>query len=373
MSSRPSFAVCGRTGRFRAYKYGNGVWYVDYRQGKRRVRESLGVRTRPDAERAVRALDAKLARASDPSLKPTGPSKPPPTVRKVVDEFLQWCEARRLAPTSISRYRAATDAFMRYCAKVRMARADEMTLSRIEMFLKYRIQDEGRAEKTAYNDAIILKGLFKFASHPGRGLLTCNPAEGWEVREPVQRPAYCFTQTEVDTLMAGCREWIRPIVVTLAYEGLRIGELSYLRPVDVDLDGGFIHVRAREGWNPKGRRDRAVPIHDLVRDVVATRLTGEWVFLSPKGRQVRENHTLRAFKADRDRLGIHQGTLHSLRHFFVSFCAERGVPLLTCMAWVGHKDAEMVQHYYHLHDDVSRRAMEKLSVMGPEMKLNKMA
>ncbi len=29
--------------------------------------------------------------------------------------------------------------------------------------------------------------------------------------------------------------------------------------------------------------------------------------------------------------------------------------------WVGHRDAETVWHYYHLHDPASREAMERLA------------
>jgi len=31
------------------------------------------------------------------------------------------------------------------------------------------------------------------------------------------------------------------------------------------------------------------------------------------------------------------------------------------MTWIGHKDSEMVRHYYRLQDPVSRQAMARLS------------
>ena len=34
------------------------------------------------------------------------------------------------------------------------------------------------------------------------------------------------------------------------------------------------------------------------------------------------------------------------------------------MEWVGHKDSEMVRHYYHLHNDESRRQMDGLDFLG---------
>jgi hypothetical protein len=34
------------------------------------------------------------------------------------------------------------------------------------------------------------------------------------------------------------------------------------------------------------------------------------------------------------------------------------------MAWLGHQDSEMVRHYYHLHDDESRRRMNEINFLG---------
>ena len=33
------------------------------------------------------------------------------------------------------------------------------------------------------------------------------------------------------------------------------------------------------------------------------------------------------------------------------------------MEWLGHADSEMVRHYYHLHDDESRKQMAKLVLL----------
>ena len=79
--------------------------------------------------------------------------------------------------------------------------------------------------------------------------------------------------------------------------------------------------------------------------------------MGPQGGKLNPNHVRECFKADRNELNIPEGTPHSFRHFFVSLCANSGVPERVCMTWVGHKDSEMVRHYYHLHDDESKRAM----------------
>ena len=51
---------------------------------------------------------------------------------------------------------------------------------------------------------------------------------------------------------------------------------------------------------------------------------------------------------------------HSLRHTFVSLCANTGVPLHIVQAIVGHTNAAMTRHYFHVSDDALRGAVAAL-------------
>lgn len=62
--------------------------------------------------------------------------------------------------------------------------------------------------------------------------------------------------------------------------------------------------------------------------------------------------------------GFADGRLHSFRHYFASRCANDGAPERMVMEWLGHKDSDMVRHYYHLHDDEARRQMCRLDLLG---------
>jgi hypothetical protein len=53
-------------------------------------------------------------------------------------------------------------------------------------------------------------------------------------------------------------------------------------------------------------------------------------------------------------------TLHNFRRFFVSQCADCGIPMATVMDWVGHDEMKMVMHYYRLRDESAQEAMTKL-------------
>ena len=63
--------------------------------------------------------------------------------------------------------------------------------------------------------------------------------------------------------------------------------------------------------------------------------------------------------------GLHFG---DLRHTFVSNMVERGVPLGTIQAFVGHMSPRMLAHCTHVSSGVARRAVELLdadSVLEP--------
>ncbi len=51
---------------------------------------------------------------------------------------------------------------------------------------------------------------------------------------------------------------------------------------------------------------------------------------------------------------------HSLRHSFVSFCANKGVPLAVVQSIVGHSSPAITRHYTHLGDDSLRQAITAL-------------
>ena len=50
-------------------------------------------------------------------------------------------------------------------------------------------------------------------------------------------------------------------------------------------------------------------------------------------------------------------TFHSLRHTFVSFSANAGVPLPVVQSIVGHTSTAMTRHYYHENEDALRAAV----------------
>ncbi len=81
---------------------------------------------------------------------------------------------------------------------------------------------------------------------------------------------------------------------------------------------------------------------------------------------LRRGHVLASLKRVLRQLKIRTGNVHSFRRFFISHCANSGVPPFQVMTWVGHADMSMVLRYYNLADSESRRAMAGVPFGDPD-------
>ena len=325
--------------RYRVYYNPQGhSWYAAFKGEYGRERVGLGVSSRPEAEAAIKLLDT-------PPVPEAAPLPERLTWIQFADKFLEYKQATKKAPATLTRYRAALEAFRRHLYVVGIAHVDQVKLPVLEAYITYRTGDEGCDEKTAYNDALVLKGAFKWGAKASRGYVAVNPAVDWETPEPDKPKRRCYTADEVSKLEAGVREWLRPIMITLAWTGIRIDELINLRWEDVDLKQRLITIRVQVGWKPKGRRDRTVPMHPKVEVVVRHQAIGKYVFRGAKGGRIKESYTLVCLKKDQAKLGLREGDLHGFRRFFATTMLRAGVDVETVRQWGGWKSLETMLRY----------------------------
>jgi integrase/recombinase XerD len=340
MGNPKSVKVFGRSGRtFRIYfNTQRGYWYVAYSNGEERIRRALFVKTRPEAEAKVKELDS-------PGHEEKAQSVVRSTWVALQRQYLEFKTGQSKAPKTVCRYKVSLDAFARHLLILNIVYADEVTLSVLEGFTAYRTKTEKADVKTAYSDAITIKNLFKWASKPGRSILVRNSALDWETVQPVKPKRKAYTADEVAKLEVGVREWLRPVVTVLAWSGMRIGELINLRWSDVDFTQQLINIRVQEDWKPKGRRDRAVPMHPKVEAALRTLRVGQLVFSGPRGGRLYETWCLNSLKKDQRKLGLPEGDLHGFRRFFATTMMKAGVDTNTVREWGGWKSLETMLRY----------------------------
>lgn len=94
------------------------------------------------------------------------------------------------------------------------------------------------------------------------------------------KPLFVFSAEQEEAFFAATDPWALAVHFALAKTGLRAGELVHLLIEDVDLDGGWLHVRGKPelGWSVKTGRERKVPVIDelahLLRHVIGGRSAG---------------------------------------------------------------------------------------------------
>jgi integrase len=149
-----------------------------------------------------------------------------------------------------------------------------------------------------------------------------------------------------------------------------------LRPQDVDLRTGWIHVVGRDGWTPKTRRARKIPIHPRLKEILTEYVAilkkppARTYFFSDKlnGSQPINLRTINvdlqaiaasvAIPVSRKDNGI---VIHSLRHFFETQAVDSGVPQFVVDKWMGHGGAELMgRTYYGFNDQKSVEFMQQV-------------
>ena len=176
-------------------------------------------------------------------------------------------------------------------------------------------------------------------------------------------------RTEVQALISVLEGHWRALMMTAVFTGMRSSELRGLRWPDVDFRASEIHVRQRadqfgEIGPPKSEAgERTIPEPPLVINTLRewrVRTNHDLVFANPDGHP--RSHTniinkglipamLKAGVVDADGNAKYTG-LHSLRHFFASWCINRkedgglGLPPNVVQERLGHASIVMTMDVY---------------------------
>jgi integrase len=191
--------------------------------------------------------------------------------------------------------------------------------------------------------------------------------------EAKAKPQPCFSTDQVEQLINVTTGVEQAAIATLAYAGLRIGEVEQMLWRDVRLGengAGMFHVRlGGSNGTTKDKDARFVPIHPRIRPLIAALpKSSDHVFP-----EIRERQLLQRVKELCGELKFPKAKefkLHSFRHHFASLCANHAVAYRKALSWLGHSDSSILALYYHLSDSDSQAAMESLAGvgLGPQLK-----
>jgi integrase len=321
--------------RVRIYPRGmKGIYCADFWSEGKHCRVSLRTRNRKVAvDRAV-ALASSL---QEGTYQTRGPEV---TIATARDSFLAFVAMEGRAINTRNRYAAELRTFLDFCE----ARGI-MRLSRVTPL----VVDAYRAERrktcspsTVLMETTVIKQLFRWCH--SRRLITVNPLADYRVPKVISKKRPSPTFEHVQAIVSVSRPRLQRILATLAFAGLRIGELRQLRVEDVDLADGWIRVESREGAETKTRRSRKIPIHSVLRELLREqRPTGAWFFKTAQSgdnpedsRPIAPSKINKQFQKVAAAMGLPVGlkengyTIHSLRHFFETFAVNSRIPQPSC-------------------------------------------
>ena len=167
-----------------------------------------------------------------------------------------------------------------------------------------------------------------------------------------------FTDDEVNALWKIKDEpWVDSVLVFL-YSGWRISELLGLKITDVDLDAGTM----AGGVKTEAGKNRIVPIHSKILDLVTARYNGsnEYLFEFEKHRVA--DHQYRAIWKDvMTRLNMEHNP-HECRHTFRSRLDSAGANSAAINKIMGHAGKDVGERVYtHKSIDELRTAIEMIT------------
>jgi len=183
------------------------------------------------------------------------------------------------------------------------------------------------------------------------------------------------TPAEISAIVAHLTDRRRPLLLTAIFTGLRSSELRGLRWADIDLKRAVLHVRQRaDRYHQMGRPksaagERTIPLPPLLVNTLR-----EWKLACPKSERDLAFSNGRGNPDDWKEI-VHDsyrpaqvaagvvnaqgrakyGGLHTLRHFYASWCINRKqdggleLPLKLVQARLGHASIQMTaDRYGHL-------------------------
>ena len=338
------------------FKRGN-IWYVAYWLNGKQVQRSSGSTDLQAAKRLRDQILGMKARGEFSAL-----INDQVKCSELLDDLLEHVKANG---------KASTHKVWTWCIEATIRphfgrmMAGKLTSQTLREYRRKRIQD-GKSDATCNRELSILRTAMHLGRKQTPPKVTSVPYFPI-VREVNARQGF-LTDEQYTKLRDALSDGLKPLFVTAYFTGVRIGELLAWRWEQVDLEQGFVTLRANE---TKNGFSRAVPVLDGdMRDWL------EWALKQSNGCPKvfnRSGHPIKEFRrAWKDACaaaGVPDLKFHDLRRTAVRNMRRAGVPQIVRMRITGHRTDSMERRYNIVDIDDIRTAkaqMEKSSLGSKE-------
>ena len=331
-----------------------GAYYVEWREGAKRVRLSVG-KDPADASARRQRKEAELNAVNyGVAVVPDGQNGDR-SVAATVADFLDETKLTK-KPKTLAAYTTALSYFTESCHKLNLEDIDRRDMLKFHAFLR---DDKEQAPRSCWNKFATVMSFLK--AQGIRGLVGKNDWPRFTEEEPE-----IYEQEELDKLFAKCdaeeRLWYEFFLMT----GMREQEVMYTYWSDVNFAASTVRVSHKpdRGWTPKAYKEREIPIPSkLAKSLKAWKVKSakdrNLVFPTAGCRPKLDFLDCLKAVAERAKLDPDGFWLHKFRATFATRCLWAGVDLRTVQQWLGHSDMESTMRYLkpsrsqHVRDKVN--------------------
>jgi integrase len=333
---KPDFVIVN--GKQETHK--EGAYYLEWREGSKRVRLSVG-KDPADASARRQRKEAELNAVNNGvSVVPDGQNGQR-SVAAAVAEYLEETTLTK-KPKTLAAYTTALSYFTESCHKLNVEDIDRKDLLKFCAFLR---DEKDQAPRSVYNKFENVMTFLK--AHGIRGLVGKNDWPRFTEEEPE-----IYEQGELKKLFAKCDPVERLWFEFFSMTGMREQEVMYTYWSDVNLAASTVRVSHKpdRGWSPKAYKEREIPIPaKLVKSLKAWKAKADKTcsLVFPTAGCNPKLDFLDGLKAvaERAKLDRENFWLHKFRATFATWSLWAGVDLRTVQQWLGHSDMESTMRY----------------------------
>lgn len=317
-------------------------WQLNWSEGRRQYRRTLGAIPAHDAEIARRTKELELATGRRIFFAS-------PLFDDFIDDYLAW--HRGEFPHSHSRVSQIaeqhfTDFRGKALAQIEATDIEQWKAKRLAVVTASTVEKELRTLSAVFAKAIEWGKLEK---HPAINVAAPQNLES----EPIR----WYTKPELAKLY---RRFHGPIWQFMANTGLRRAEAQQLRIEHVDVKRKIVKILSTDRARTKSGKWREVPLSDsalaALRTLIRTNRSSGFVLPRVTGPSLS-----RAFARNVASLKL-GGSLHSLRHSYGAHLVMAGVPLRTLQVLMGHASFATTERYAHVGKDHLRNRARRVNL-----------
>jgi len=275
-------------------------------------------------------------------------------------QFIGHLKGKSRASATILAYGKDIDQLVVYLQGISKTNPAEVTTEDLQSFMD-KLAKEGYTAKSISRKTNSTKTFFKFLK--SSNLITEDPAQALEHPKFENKPPRILTRLEYRALRDAARADVRMLAVIemLLQTGVRIGELAKLRVEDVDAETQTVHVPPFEDT-----RERTIPLNKPAAEAAVKYLEirpkspAHALFITKTGRPL----LIRNIRTAIDRYfriaGIKEAKVNDLRHTWVAYQLQSGVPITMVSKLAGHKRLSTTERYLQFVQNHSSEAKVKL-------------